>query len=290
VIDGPLVVKRSLRSGNLLRTGAKVLSCQFCMRDVSLADWAGEAVGPGCGPPVELAISIDLCGMCGGRSDFEPPGQRVAQGQFVGVFEVAAGWQATREAGHANAKRFDKPGDVHCGRLSFQVGVCGNEQFCGEDVVRESAGMIWTQAANQFFELEVIRADALDGRDCAVEDVVEAAKCAGALDGLHVEGLLDDTDYRLVALAVFAKGARVSVGDIVADGAEKGLRFQLLQGGRECLGDFIVAAEEKVGQAGGRFRPYAGESAEGVDQVGDRLCEGHGAYLQAQARDVQSGG
>ena len=52
-MDGPLVVKRSLRSGNFLRTGAKVLSCQFCMRVVSLADLAGEAVGPGCGPPVE---------------------------------------------------------------------------------------------------------------------------------------------------------------------------------------------------------------------------------------------
>jgi hypothetical protein len=69
-------------------------------------------------------------------------------------------------------------------------------------------------------EAELLGADAVDGRERAVEDVVDAVVAAGLFDGGDVGGLFDDADDALVARGVGAVGAGVDVGDVVAERAE----------------------------------------------------------------------
>ena len=62
-------------------------------------------------------------------------------------------------------------------------------------------------AGEQLADAQPLRADPVDRRDRAVEDVVEALELAGPLEGEHVERLLDDAQPRLVAARVAADRA-----------------------------------------------------------------------------------
>ena len=65
----------------------------------------------------------------------------------------------------------------------------------------------------------MFRADTADGRERAVEDVVDAVVAARLFDGGDVGGLFDDADDVLVADGAGAVAAGIDVGDVVADGA-----------------------------------------------------------------------
>ena len=51
-----------------------------------------------------------------------------------------------------------------------------------------------TEAGEEAGDAELLRAYSADGRERAVEDVVDAVVAAGLLDGGDVGGLLDDAD------------------------------------------------------------------------------------------------
>ena len=76
------------------------------------------------------------------------------------------------------------------------------------------------EAGEEVGDAELLGADAADGRERAVEDVVDAVVAAGLFDGGDVGGLFDDADEALVAGGAGAVAAGVDVGDVVADGAE----------------------------------------------------------------------
>ena len=118
-------------------------------------------------------------------------------------------------------------------------------------------------ALDQLADLEVFGADALDGRDGAVEDVVAALELAGTLDGQDVERLFDDAQHA----GLSGRGRRrpgrdrLGVGDVVAVGAEAGVFLESARAAGQVTRLLLFAAEQEEGQARGGFGPDAGQAA-----------------------------
>jgi hypothetical protein len=81
-----------------------------------------------------------------------------------------------------------------------------------------------------------------------VQDVEDAVEVFGLFDGGDVGGFLNHADHALVAGCAGAVEARVDVGDVVADGAETEVGFDVTHGGREGLGIFFAGAKNVKGQ------------------------------------------
>ena len=108
------------------------------------------------------------------------------------------------------------------------------------------------------------------GGEGAVEDVVEAGEAPGFLDGGDVSGLFDDAKDGMAAMGRGAEAAGVNVGDVVAEGAEAQVGFELLDG-----------VGERAGVLGGRPEDVEGEALRGAGAHARELAElfneaGHG--------------
>ncbi len=100
--------------------------------------------------------------------------------------------------------------EVGGGSLTRQVEVGGDDDF---------VGILPPDPLEQLPDLELIWADPFDRGDGAVQDVVAALELPGALEGNHVQRLLDDADC-LVTRWVGADCARIALGDVEAVRAE----------------------------------------------------------------------
>src|SRR6202521_5842250 len=138
--------------------------------------------------------------------------ERANQRHVVGVFEVAANRQAAGDAGHHRHMRSEQVGQVHGGRLSLEV------RIGGQDHLLDPAG---GHPHDQFAGSDLLRTDAVDRADGAVQHVVPTAILASPVDRQDVERLLDHADARRVAAGIGAEGARVdaAIGDVAAAGA-----------------------------------------------------------------------
>ena len=96
-----------------------------------------------------------------------------------------------------------------------------------------------------------------------MQHVVATAEGAGALDGEHVERLLDDADTGGVAAGVVAEAAGVALGQVLADGAEVDALLDVEQGLGEVVGLGLGGAQDVVGEALGRLGADAGQAMEG---------------------------
>src|SRR6185369_8059802 len=84
-----------------------------------------------------------------------------------------------------------------------------------EDHLGEGArGCRLVDPIQQLPDPEPVRADAVDRRDGAVEDVIDAPELGGPLEGEDVERLLDDAQPRLVAAGIPADRAQRRVADV----------------------------------------------------------------------------
>jgi len=114
-----------------------------------------------------------------------------------------------------------------------------------------------------------------------MEDVVEATIAAGALDGEHIEGLLDHADDRAVAAGVLAVSAGVGLGDIHALGTEADALFDVEDGLGKCSGFLFAGAKDVVSKPLGRLGADTRQPVEGLHQALNRLrgrrAFGHGA-------------
>jgi len=96
------------------------------------------------------------------------------------------------------------------GRLGFDVAREREDEF---------ANFARSEPRKQRGEIQVFRADSLDGREFAVQDVINAAIRAAALNSDEVGHLLDDTNESVVAGRVSADGAEFGFGEVSATGA-----------------------------------------------------------------------
>src|SRR3954453_17132384 len=114
-----------------------------------------------------------------------PSCECASQGHLVGVLEITAYRQSTRQTGHAQVHVLQESAEIGGGRVALDVGV-GRQDDLGDGPVGEPP--------HQLPDAQLLGTDALQGRDRAAQHVVAAAELAGAFDGDHVLGVLDDTD------------------------------------------------------------------------------------------------
>src|SRR6266496_750890 len=86
--------------------------------------------------------------------------ERPAQRDLVGVLEVAAHREPTRDPRDAHTELLHRARDEHRGRVAFDVGV-GREDDFGDALVGN--------ASEQLLDAQLLRPDALDGRDRALQ-------------------------------------------------------------------------------------------------------------------------
>ena len=127
-------------------------------------------------------------------------------------------------------------------------------------------------AREEFFDVEFLGGDAVDGGDGATEDMISAAVGFGLFDGVDVERFFDDEDGSFVAGGVGIKFGKVGVGVDKSKGFRAGLYARMKRGesGGESFGKLWVGAKKKVGVAFGGARTDAWEGAERVNDI----CEG----------------
>src|SRR5919106_4896782 len=104
--------------------------------------------------------------------DKAPALEGAEEGDVVGILEVPADRQPARDARHRSRVRREQVGEVHGGRLAFEVRVGG------EDDLFHPAAL---DAGEELADAKALRTDAVDRADGAVEDMVAAAKLAGSL-------------------------------------------------------------------------------------------------------------
>src|SRR5690606_20617689 len=156
--------------------------------------------------------------------DTASPFERPAQGDLVGVLEVAAYGQSTRKPRQAQPQVLEQPGEVGRGGLALEVGVGGQDDL-GDLAVGEPL--------QQFLDPQLVGADALDRADRAAEDVVATAELAGALDRHDVLGLLHHAQHGRVAPRITTDPAPLLLGDVAAHRAEADLVLDLGEHRRE---------------------------------------------------------
>ena len=135
--------------------------------------------------------------------------------------------------------------------------------------------MVFGDAGEEFFDVELVGSDAVDGGEVAAEDVVGAGVLFGGFDGVDVEGFFDDEDRGFVARGVGVEGREVGGGVDESEGF--GARFdagvERGEGVSEVSGELGAGAEQKVGVAFGGAGADAWEVAKGVDDVGEGFRE-----------------
>ncbi len=124
-------------------------------------------------------------------------------------------------------------------------------------------------AVDQGLDVELLRTNAVHGRDQATQDMVLALELTGFFDRNHITGVRHDTEGLAIAI-----GGRADVADrfrreVEADRAEP----HLLLGVEESLGkglDLRLGPFEQVeGKALGTFGADAGEPLELVDEASE---------------------
>ena len=196
-----------------------------------------------------------------------PVGERLVHRDLVHVFEVASDGHAHGDAGDAQAQGFEEAADVGGGGLALGVGVGGEDDLADLDALVA----LGAQARQEVREAEVFGAEAAQGRERPVQDVVEAVVAARLLDGDEVVGLLDDADHRAVAPGRGAEAAGLNVGQVVADRAGDDLALDLFERRDEALHVRLRHPQDVEGEPLRRLVPDAGQALELVDQLGDGL-------------------
>ena len=217
---------------------------------------------PACRRDVAVSRS-DPCTPSGHRA---AAGQRTAQGQLVGEFQVAAHRQPGSDSGDGQPGNVAQhPHQVGGGRLALGVGVGGDDHLGDVDAVD-----LLTDPVQQLADPQLLGTDSGQRIQCPAENVVAAAEFAGALDGLDVLGLLDDAHLRAVPSGVGADAATLVVGDVAAHRAKLHAVADLGQHRGEPVDVRRFDGQQVKGDALRALRPDTRQLAELVDQILDR--------------------
>ena len=120
-------------------------------------------------------------------------------------------------------------------------------------------------------DLQILRADALDRREHAVQHVVTPAEPAGALERQHIQRLFHHAQAGRVTPGVGADLAHLVAGggDVEADRAHDRLRLERRQRIGQFGGKLLRGAQQEESQPGGGFRSDARQAFKSGDQVLD---------------------
>src|SRR5215212_801090 len=110
---------------------------------------------------------------CGSFMCRSPPCERAPQGDLVGVLEITAYRQSTRQPRHAQLHWLQQPGEIGRRGLTLEVRIRGEDDL-GDRAVGQSG--------HQLAHPQLVRTDAVDRRDRPTQDVVAAPELTGPFD------------------------------------------------------------------------------------------------------------
>ena len=114
---------------------------------------------------------------------------------------------------------------------------------------------------------DVVRANVIHGRQHAVQDVIDAVILAAALEREHIARLRHDADSTLVALRRGADGARLLIGEILADTAAVDVFLGVHNGGCKLQRLLLREGQNMKRQPLRALAPDAGQRGKLVDEI-----------------------
>src|SRR4051794_5236428 len=129
-----------------------------------------------------------------------PSCECASQGHLVGVLEITAYRQSTRQTGHAQVHVLQESAEIGGRGVALDVRV-GRQDHLGHGAVGEPG--------HQLADAQLLRADAFQRGDRPAQHVVAPPELAGPFDRDHVLGLLDHADQRRVPSLVAADPAQL---------------------------------------------------------------------------------
>src|SRR6195952_1066565 len=187
-----------------------------------------------------------------------PSCECASKGHLVGVLEITAYRQSTRQTRHAQVQGCQVSAEICGGRVTLDVGI-GRQDHLGDGAVGEPR--------HQLTDAELLGTDALQRRDRTAEHVVATAELTRPLDRDHVLRLLDDADQRGVTSVVGADAAQICLRDVAAHLAEGGLGLHLHDHVGETADIDRGGGEQVEGDPLRTLGPHAWEAGKLVDQV-----------------------
>ena len=185
---------------------------------------------------------------------------------MVGVREIDAEREAAGEAGDFNFGMLLVEGflEEESGRFAFDGGVGGDDNFLNG---------VGFDPSDEFADMELVRHDAVDGRNRAAEDVIGAMILFCLLDGVDVERLFDDENGGFVAfrIVIERRDFLAGVDEREGDGAGLYAVVETGESNRDILTDAWAVFEQKISIAFGGTCADAGKMAESFDSVLESL-------------------
>src|SRR5260221_5895246 len=125
---------------------------------------------------------------------------RLQHSDFVGVFDVAAHWNAHRDARNFHADAFELLREISRGSFAFDRWVGGDDDFV--DIAR-------INARDEIANAQLIRTDTVQRRDGTVQDVEDSVEVLGLFDGRNVGRLFNYAHQALITSRAGAVNARI---------------------------------------------------------------------------------
>ena len=197
-----------------------------------------------------------------------PVVQSVRYGAQINVFKLAAYGHATRQAGNSQATRLELLAYDVCCHFAIGGKVGGKDDFLHRAIAH---------ALQQAAYADVAHAYAIERVEFAHQHKVQPFVCQCAFYGRLVCGGFNDAELAAVAAGVLAGGADFLLGKGVAQAA---MAYRLHGVGerlRELACGLGVVLQQVVGHARSRLDAYAGQAAQGINQVVKGVGLGHSA-------------
>ena len=114
------------------------------------------------------------------------------------------------DARHHQAQRLHQPRKINRRRFAFHGRIRRNDQLL------DLAGL---HAPQQIRDAQLLRANAAQRRDRAVQNMIQPRELPRGLNGKNVVRLFDHANYGMIPMRIAAEIAHLAVADVIADSA-----------------------------------------------------------------------
>src|SRR2546428_2190429 len=195
-------------------------------------------------------------------ADLAPAFEGLRKRHLVGVLEIAAHREPAGDPRDADSEGAEQLRQVQRRRLALDVGIGRQDHL---------ARLATLEPYQEFLDLEVVGADAVEGREGAEQHVVAPTVLARPLHRQEVVRLLDDAEQLRVARGIGADPAGILIGDVEAGATGDDPVLHREERFRELAHLLDWALEQEEREPLSRLRPDAGQPLQRPDQPRNRF-------------------
>jgi len=185
-----------------------------------------------------------------------------AEGDFVGVLDVAADGNSGGNPRDPDAGRLEQLREVGRGGFALDSGVGGDNQFIHASRF---------DPPGETGDAQLVGTDTVQWRKRPVQNVVHAVVVAGLLDGRDVRRLFHYADQPLIPIRIGTVFAGIDVGDVVANRAEMQAGLQLADRVGQLLRVLVAGAQYMKREALCGLAAYSGQLLQLFNQASHRF-------------------